>query len=735
MAGALGSATFSFLRPPFIVPSLFTSSTTNHRRRLRPFIVYSVSSARPRRPIKRTNHLRPKIITKTSPTTPVPYIEAPEPVVAHSPLNGDGDIAGFGAGEIFPVEQNNKVDDFVGTETVNNSEAYKGLVGRLSARCVLKYGSYLVGLFVFQTICTVWVLRSANSRDKNGNLGDLVEEDSALLNDNGRLVSNLSNVSDFSESEVEQRIHEIRAMAREARERESSERMMGDKDSEIEKEIDARLVKLEKKLNSEREKLPVSFMDYLGLFGDEGDRIGEDGVDLKDEKEMLVFKKKLKFRSPPKNMSSSPEGFSGLIRRYLSDDSEQNDNHSKGTNVGMQATAGQNEKFIGDVQKTSQERSSEEDVKGWKPQDFKKQYLQHLTQKSQGSAPLDKKPVSFSRNRSRETRKRTVAEKHSDEKADLWWSNLPYVLGVLMRRGPIHEAQGLFALKMPSLLDGEDSAYTLAFEDRVDANNFCYLLDAFFHELDDFNADIVPLSVTELTSRKMIGSAKLIDGLYYLVDDYLKNKEALVSSSIRSTLAKEQILLWHNRLGHPNFSYLKRLLPHLFKFVDYLKLHCEQCTLSKSHKISYPTKPYQPSKPLYLIHSDVWGPSRVKTLTWKKWFVTFIDDHTQLCWVYLICKKFEVAQIFQNFYTMVETQFYTCIGIFHSDNDIEYFNKVLGKFLKSKGIVHQSTFVNTPQQHGITGRKNKHLLEVARSIMFTMNVSRYLWGEAVLTAS
>ena len=43
--------------------------------------------------------------------------------------------------------------------------------------------------------------------------------------------------------------------------------------------------------------------------------------------------------------------------------------------------------------------------------------------------------------------------------------------------------------------------------------------------------------------------------------------------------------------------------------------------------------------------------------------------------------------------------------------------------------------MNTPQQNGIVERKNKHLLEVARAIMFSMNVPRYFWGEAVLTTS
>ena len=74
------------------------------------------------------------------------------------------------------------------------------------------------------------------------------------------------------------------------------------------------------------------------------------------------------------------------------------------------------------------------------------------------------------------------------------------------------------------------------------------------------------------------------------------------------------------------------------------------------------------------------------------------------------------------------------ISILRTDNGTEYFNNCLGMFLTEKGIQHQSTCRDTPQQNGITERKNCHLLEVARAIMFSMHVSKYLWGDAILTA-
>ena len=65
---------------------------------------------------------------------------------------------------------------------------------------------------------------------------------------------------------------------------------------------------------------------------------------------------------------------------------------------------------------------------------------------------------------------------------------------------------------------------------------------------------------------------------------------------------------------------------------------------------------------------------------------------------------------------------------------LEYFNTLLGGYLLEQGIIHQSTCLGTPQQNGIVERKNRHLLEVARSLIFTTNVPKYLWGDSILTA-
>lgn len=65
---------------------------------------------------------------------------------------------------------------------------------------------------------------------------------------------------------------------------------------------------------------------------------------------------------------------------------------------------------------------------------------------------------------------------------------------IVMRQGSDEELDGLFTIRIPSATqDIEESTYTVAFENHVDANNFCFLLESFFDELDNFTTDVVPL--------------------------------------------------------------------------------------------------------------------------------------------------------------------------------------------------------------------------------------------------
>ncbi|KZV21199.1 hypothetical protein F511_27605 [Dorcoceras hygrometricum] len=84
---------------------------------------------------------------------------------------------------------------------------------------------------------------------------------------------------------------------------------------------------------------------------------------------------------------------------------------------------------------------------------------------------------------------------------------------------------------------------------------------------------------------------------------------------------------------------------------------------------------------------------------------------------------------------MIQTQFHTNVRTLRTDNGKEYFNSILGDCLTHHGIIHQSSCVDTPQQNGVSEQKKSSFVEVARALMFTMNVPQYLWEDAVLTAA
>ena len=125
-------------------------------------------------------------------------------------------------------------------------------------------------------------------------------------------------------------------------------------------------------------------------------------------------------------------------------------------------------------------------------------------------------------------------------------------------------------------------------------------------------------------------------------------------------------------LGHLNFIILKKLFPDLFINKNPRDFQCEICHLSKQPRQNFQSQTYKMSKPFSMIHSDVWGPSRIKNISGDRWFVSFIDDHTRLTWVFLMKEKSEVGEIFKRFHNMIKTQFQTTIQIFRTDNGREY---------------------------------------------------------------
>ena len=146
---------------------------------------------------------------------------------------------------------------------------------------------------------------------------------------------------------------------------------------------------------------------------------------------------------------------------------------------------------------------------------------------------------------------------------------------------------------------------------------------------------------------------------------------------------------------------------------DSFNLQCEVCQLSKLVRSSYYLQPYKPSHPFYLIHNDVCGLSRRKNISGARWFVSFIDGHTRIIWLFFIKQKSAVGQIVLTFHKMIQNYFRTKIQVLKTDNAREFFQSNLGFYVRDQGIIHLSSCVDSPRQNRVTERKNRHLLEVS----------------------
>lgn len=117
------------------------------------------------------------------------------------------------------------------------------------------------------------------------------------------------------------------------------------------------------------------------------------------------------------------------------------------------------------------------------------------------------------------------------------------------------------------------------------------------------------------------------------------------------------------------------------------------------------------------------------------YYVTFIDDYTRYCCVYFLKEKSEVIDKFKEYKNYVELFHEKKIQNLQSDNGGEYKSKAFDNFLKDNGISRRLSAPYTPQQNGMSERKNRSLMDKARCLMLDANIPAKFWAEAVNTAN
>ena len=123
---------------------------------------------------------------------------------------------------------------------------------------------------------------------------------------------------------------------------------------------------------------------------------------------------------------------------------------------------------------------------------------------------------------------------------------------------------------------------------------------------------------------------------------------------------------------------------------------CNACILGKHHKQSFQNSKFRATRKLSLIHSDLCGPIPVPTANGNKYILTFIDDYSRMCWVYLLKEKSQVFDVFKKFHLLITNEAQPTIGTIRTDNGREYPSHSFETYFQDNGIKHQTTIPYNP---------------------------------------
>ncbi|GJX27884.1 putative ribonuclease H-like domain-containing protein [Tanacetum coccineum] len=139
------------------------------------------------------------------------------------------------------------------------------------------------------------------------------------------------------------------------------------------------------------------------------------------------------------------------------------------------------------------------------------------------------------------------------------------------------------------------------------------------------------------------------------------------------------------------------------------------------------------TQPLFMLHMDLFGLTFVSNLMNKKYFLVVTDDYSRFTWVFFLATTDETSGILKSFITKIENLVDKKVKIIRCDNGTEFKNKVMSEFCKQKGIKREFSVARTPQQNSVDERRNRTLIEAARTMLAYSKLPTTLWAEAVNT--
>ncbi|GJQ91921.1 putative ribonuclease H-like domain-containing protein [Tanacetum coccineum] len=164
---------------------------------------------------------------------------------------------------------------------------------------------------------------------------------------------------------------------------------------------------------------------------------------------------------------------------------------------------------------------------------------------------------------------------------------------------------------------------------------------------------------------------------------------------------------------------------------------CVACLKGKQHKASCKAKLMSSiSQPLQMLHMDLFGPTSVRSINHKTYCLVVTDDFSNFSsfsWVFFLASKDETSGILKRFITEIENQLNHKVKVIRCDNGTEFKNREMNEFCGLKRIKRKFSIVRTLQQNGVAERKNKTLIEAARTMLADLLLSIVFWAKAINT--
>jgi hypothetical protein len=213
---------------------------------------------------------------------------------------------------------------------------------------------------------------------------------------------------------------------------------------------------------------------------------------------------------------------------------------------------------------------------------------------------------------------------------------------------------------------------------------------------------------------------------------YKINLESIGKSTYLAR-SNTDINLWHRRLGHLNFQSLKEIGIEFNGKQEF----CGSCVEGKMARLPFSREKTRNTLHLECLNMDLMGPMETPGLNGERFVLCISDESSGYTVVEPLQtkEKGRVMKYAEDFISLMENQTSYKVKKIRCDGGGEFVNSDMMDLCAKKGIILDSSNPYTPQQNGISERKNRTIIEMARSMLKFAGLPNEFWPQSVCTAA